>query len=78
MNADRRDLADLADDLCIAADALRALEAAKPWRCKKRWIAERRINGLARHADALINELYCIFELTGIIEPSKAEVDKYH
>ena len=77
MDATRRDLADLADDLSIASDALKALEAAKPWRCPRRHIADRRINALARHTDRLISELIHVFEITGIERPSEATVDQY-
>jgi hypothetical protein len=77
VNARQRDLADLADDLSIAADYLRALEAAKPWRCAKPWNAEKRINGLVRHVDFLISELINVFDRTQIIRPSESAVDKF-
>jgi hypothetical protein len=77
MDARQRDLADLADNLSVASDYLRALEAAKPWRCKKPWIADRRINGLMRHTDKLISELSDIFEITGIDRPHDSTIDKF-
>lgn len=72
-----RDLADLADDLSIASDYLKALEAAKPFRCPKRHLADRRINGLVRHTDKLILELHRIFDVTGIMKPSEQTIDQY-
>ena len=77
MDARERDLSDLAENLSIASDALKALEAAKPWRCPKAHIADRRINALVRHTNRLIDELVMIFSVTGIERPSEATVDQY-
>ncbi len=71
------DLADLADDLSIAADHLRALEAAKPFHCPYRHIADRRINALVRHTNKLINELCNIFPKTGILRPLSCTQAEY-